>query len=119
MNFKFDFGYAMTAFTALVFYFRVAMLRGRKRRLAREELAEVMRMAKGKRQKDRMAEIEAKKGRPSIEIRSWLLIGIGILLMFAGIIFKNYPDLNLPQTLVEYWWAGPSLGFIIFIFAIK
>jgi len=47
------------------------------------------------------------------------LIVIGILLMFAGIIFKNYPDLNLPQTLVEYWWAGPSLGFIIFIFAIK
>ena len=119
MNFTFDFGYAVTFFTAILFYFRVAMLRGRKRRLAREELAEVMRMAKGKRQKDRMAVIEAKKGRPSIEIRSWLLIGIWIVLMIAGIIFKNYPDLNLPQTLVEYWWAGPSLGFIIFIFAIK
>lgn len=119
MNFTFDLGYAVTFFTAILFYFRVAMLRGRKRRLAREELAEVMRMAKGKRQKDRMAAIEAKKSKPSIEIRSWLLIGIGIVLMMAGIIFKNYPDLNLPQTLVEYWWAGPSLGFIIFIFAIK
>lgn len=119
MNFEFDFGYAITAVTVLLFYFRVAMLRGRKRRLAREELAEVMRMPKGKRQKDKMAEIEAKKGRPNLEIRSWWLIGIGIVLMFAGIIFKNYPDLSLPQMLVDYWWAGPSLGFILFIFAIK
>ncbi len=119
MNFKFEFGYAITALTALLFYFRVAMLRGRKRRLAREEMAEVMRMPKGKRQKDKMAEIEAKKGRPNIEVRSWLLIGLGIILMIAGIIFKNYPDLNLPQILIDYWYAGPSLGFLIFAFAIK
>lgn len=119
MNFTFDFGYSITFFTAILFYFRVAMLRGRKRRLAKEEMAEVMNMAKGKRQKDRLAAIEAKKGRPSIEVRSWLLIGIGIVLMIAGIIFKNYPDLSLPQQLVDYWWAGPSLGFIIFIFAVK
>lgn len=119
MNFTFDFGYSVTFITAVLFYFRVAMLRGRKRRLAREEMAEVMNMAKGKRQKDRLAEIEAKKGRPSIEIRSWFLIGVGIILMFAGIIFKNYPDLTLPQLLVDYWWAGPSLGFLIFLYAVK
>ncbi len=119
MSFKFDFGIAITVFTVVLFYFRVAMLRGKKRRLAREEMAAVMQMAKGKRQKDKMAEIEAKKGRPNIEIRSWLLIGIGIILMIAGIIFKNYPDLNISKTLVEYWWAGPTVGFILFIFAIK
>ncbi|PKO09106.1 MAG: hypothetical protein CVU40_11635 [Chloroflexi bacterium HGW-Chloroflexi-2] len=119
MNFKFDFGYAITAFTALLFYLRIAMLRGKKRRLARTEMAEVMQMAKGKRQKDRMAAIEAKKGRPAVEVKSWFLVIIAIVLMLVGIVAKNYPDLNLPQALSDYWWAGPSIGFIIFIFAFK
>ncbi len=119
MNFKFDLGYALTAITALLFYFRIAQLRGKKRRVAREEMAEVMKMSKGKRQKDRMAQIEAKRGQPNIEIRSWVLIVIGIIFMMAGIVFKNYPDLNLPQMLVDYWYVGPSLGFILFIFAVK
>jgi hypothetical protein len=39
--------------------------------------------------------------------------------MLVGIVAKNYPDLNLPQALSDYWWAGPSIGFIIFIFAFK
>ena len=119
MNFKFDFGYAITAFTALLFYFRLAMLRGKKRRLAREEMAEVMRMAKGKRQKDRMAAIEAKKGQPAMEVKSWFLVVVAIILMLAGILVKNYPDLNIPKVLSDFWWAGPSLGFIMFIFAFK
>jgi hypothetical protein len=95
------------------------MLRGKKRRLARTEMAEVMQMAKGKRQKDRMAAIEAKKGRPAVEVKSWFLVIIAIVLMLVGIVAKNYPDLNLPQALSDYWWAGPSIGFIIFIFAFK
>jgi uncharacterized membrane protein len=119
MEFKFDFGYAITAFTALVFYARIAMLRGKKRRLAREEMAEVMQMAKGKRQKDRMAAIEAKKGQPAVEVKSWFLVVVAIILMLIGIVVKNYPDLNLPQVLSDYWWAGPSLGFIIFSFSFK
>jgi hypothetical protein len=119
MEFKFDFGYSITAITALLFYLRIAMIRGKKRRLAREELAEVMSMAKGKRQKDRMAAIEAKKGAPNIEIRSWLVMGVAIVLMIAGIVFKNYPDLNLPQSLVDYWWIGPSLGFVLFSVGVK
>jgi hypothetical protein len=119
MKFEYEIGYGITTLTALLFYFRVAMLRGRKRRLAREEMAEVMSMAKGKRQKDRMAEIEAKKGLPNVEIRSWILVGVSVILMLSGIVFKNYPDLNLPQMLVEYWWVGPSAGFLLLIFAIK
>lgn len=119
MNFQFDLGYSITAVTVLLFYFRIAMLRGRKRRLAREEMAEVMRMPKGKRQKDRLAEIEAKKGRPNIEVSSWLLVAISVVLMLAGVVFKNYPDLNLPQILVDYWYAGPSLGFLLLILAVK
>jgi hypothetical protein len=119
MEFKFDFGYALTALTVLLFYFRIAQLRGKKRRVAREEMAEVMKMPKGKRQKDRMAQIEAKRGRPNIEIRSWVLIIIGIIAMMAGVVFKNYPDLNLPQILVDYWYVGPSFGFLLFIVAVK
>ncbi|MDX9849732.1 MAG: hypothetical protein RBT01_04430 [Anaerolineaceae bacterium] len=119
MKFEFEIGYAITAFTALLFYFRIAMLRGRKRRLARQEMAEVMNMPKGKRQKDRMAELDAKRDRPNIEVRSWILIVISIILMLAGIIFKNYPDLELPKLLVDYWWVGPSVGFLLFGAAVK
>jgi len=119
MKFEFEIGYAITTLTAIIFYFRVAMLRGRKRRLAREEMAEVLKLPKGKRQKDRMAEIEAKKGRPNVEVRSWLLVVISIILMLAGVLFKNYPDLNVPQMLVEYWWAWPSAGFLLLIVAIE
>lgn len=119
MDFTFDFGYAITAFTALLFYGRIAMLRGKKRRLAKEEMAEVMQMAKGKRQKDRMAAIEAKKGQPAVEVKSWILVVVAIILMLIGIVIKNSTDLNIPQILSDFWWAGPSLGFIIFIFSFK
>lgn len=119
MDFRFDFGYAITAFTALLFYGRVAMLRGKKRRLAKEQMAEVMQMAKGKRQKDRMAAIEAKKGQPAVEVKSWFLVVVAIILMLIGIVIKNSPDLNIPQVLNDFWWAGPSLGFIIFMFSFK
>ena len=119
MNFKFDFGYAITAFTAILFYFRIAMLRGRKRRLSSQEMAEIMKMPKSKKRTARMEALENNKNKPSIEVVSWVLVVVGIILMLAGVIIKNSTGLTIPTVVSEFWWAGPSLGFIIFMFSFK
>jgi hypothetical protein len=119
MKFEFNFGYAITAFTAILFYFRIAMLRGRKRRLTKQEMTEIMKMPKSKKRTERMAALENKKSKPSIEVVSWVLVVVAIVLMMAGVIIKNSTGLNIPTALSEYWWVGPSLGFIIFMFSFK
>lgn len=119
MKLNFDIGIAVTAFTALLFYFRIAMLRGKKRRLAKEEMVEIMNMPKGKKQKERLAEREKRRNTPSFEVSSWVVVGIAIVLMLAGIVIRNTVGLNVPQILKDYWWVGPSLGFILFMFGFK
>jgi len=119
MKFQFEPGFVITAVAALLFYFRVAMIRGKKRRLAKQNLAEIMAMPKGKKQKDMIREQEAKRNVPSIEVASWVVVVIAIILMMAGVFVKNSPDLNVPQLVKDYWWIGPSAGFILFIFGFK
>lgn len=119
MKFQFEIGFAATAFTALLFYFRIAMLRGKKRRLAKEEMIEILNMPKGKKQKERLAEHEKRQNVPSFEVSSWVIIIIGIVLMLAGIVIRNTLGLDVPQVVKDYWWVGPSLGFILFMFGFK
>lgn len=119
MKFQFEPGFIFTAVTALLFYFRVAMIRGKKRRLAKQNLAEIMAMPKGKKQKDLIREQEQKRNIPSVEVASWVVIVIAILLMLEGVIVKNSPDLNVPQLVKDFWWVGPSAGFILFMFGFK
>ncbi|MHB8133896.1 MAG: hypothetical protein ACYDH1_06680 [Anaerolineaceae bacterium] len=119
MKFQFETGFVITAIAALLFYFRVAMIRGKKRRLAKEDLANIMAMPKGKKQKDMIREQEQKRNVPSIEVSSWIVVGLAILLMLAGVVVKNTPDLNLPQIVKDYWWIGTAGGFVLFIFGFK
>jgi hypothetical protein len=119
MKFEFNFGYAITAFTAVLFYFRIAMLRGKKRRLTKQEMTDIMKMPKSKKRTERMTALENRKTKPAIEVTSWLLVIVAIVLMLAGVIFKNTTSLNIPAMLTEYWWVGPSLGFIVFMFSFK
>ena len=119
MKFEFSFGYAITAFTAVLFYFRIAMLRGKKRRLGKQEMTEIMAMPKGKKRTDRMRAMENNKNKPNIEVTSWALVVFAIVMMLAGVVIKNSTGLNIPSVLADYWWAGPSLGFIVFIFSFK
>ncbi len=119
MKLEFNIGIAVTAFTALLFYFRIAMLRGKKRRLAKEEMIEIMKMPKGKKQKERLAAQERKRNIPSFEVSSWVVIGIAIVLMLAGIVIRNTAGLEVPQILKDYWWVGPSAGFVLFMFGFK
>ena len=120
MIFEFDWGVAITAFTALLFYFRLAMLRGKKRRLAKELALEQMRKASHlKKKKVKEKTQEPKINKPSIEVANWAIVVIAIVLMLVGVIAKNSPAINLPQIVQDYWWIGPSLGFILFIFGFE
>ncbi len=114
-NFAQDYGIVITAITALLFYFRLAMLRGKHRRLAKEKALEQMRKASHQKKKKVKVE-EPKTGKPSIEVSSWVIVIIAIVLMLAGVIAKNSPNLNIPEVVEQFWWIGPSLGFILFMF---
>lgn len=120
MNFNLaqDYGIVITAITALLFYFRVAMLRGKHRRLAKERALEQMR--KASHQKKKKVKVEQPKlNKPSIEVSSWLIVVLAIILMLLGVVAKNSLNINLPEIVRELWWMGPSLGFILFIFGFK
>jgi hypothetical protein len=119
MKFFSEPGVIATLVAAILFYFRIAMIRGKKRRLAREEMARIMAMPKGKKQKDFIREQEQKRNVPTIEVSSWLIVVIAIVLMLVGLIVKNTPDLHVSQMIKDYWWVGTAGGFILFIFAFK
>ncbi len=119
MNFEFDAGMAFTAVAALIFYLRIAMIRGKKRRLAREETAEMMRQAKNKYSKKKTKVDDSLRNKPSIEVASWAVIIIAIVLMLVGLIARNSPNMNIPELAVQYWWVGTTVGFILFAFGFK
>jgi uncharacterized integral membrane protein len=117
MNFQFEIGYAITGLAALLFYFRIAQLRGKKRRLAREAAVEIMKMPKGKKQKQLIMEQEKKRSLPSVMITRWPLAIIAIVLMLIAIVIKSNTTMVIPPLMEEYWWVSSSLGFILFMFA--
>ena len=124
MKWDFDIGFAVTTFTALLFYFRIAMLRGKKRREARQTALETMRKTQGKKKRQKINEPQISK--PSIEVSSWALIVSAIVLMLVGLLAKNSPNLAIPGSLAgiwkvmqDFWWVGTSMGFILFIFGFK
>ena len=117
MKFQFDIGYAITGLAALIFYLRMAQLRGKKRRMAREASAELMKMPKGKKQKAKILEIEKKRNLPTIMITNWPVAIIAIVLMLVSIFVKSDTALVLPALMEQYWWIGAAVGILSFTFA--
>ena len=107
-----------------VFYLRVAMLRGQKKRLERD-LALTRRKVKG-RSKGSPLPLQP-KGTPPYTVKSWILIVISILLMLAGVIAYNQfvvfnVDLITDQAFIDayakYWYLAVSAGVILMAFSI-
>ncbi len=124
MKLQFDAGIAITALTALLFYFRLAMLRGKKRRLAKEAALEQMRKAQNKKKKVKIQEPQTNK--PSIEVSSWPVVVVAIVFMLVGVIARTPNGITPPESfqatwavIQQFWWVGPSLGFILFMFGFK
>lgn len=108
---KFDFGIAITAVAMLFFYVRLAMLRGKKRRLEREQALKVKKAGKG-------AKVSLPDpNKPRYEIRSWVIVGAAVLLMLVGLAARQ--TASFPQLMQDYWWVGTSLGAVLFSFCFK
>ncbi len=108
---KFDFGLAITAVAMLFFYVRLAMLRGKKRRLEREQALKAKKAGKG-------AKVSLPDpNKPRYEIRSWVMVGVAVLLMLVGLAARQ--TASFPQWMQDYWWVGTSLGAVLFSFCFK
>lgn len=108
---KFDFGIAVTAVAMLFFYVRLAMLRGKKRRLEREQALKAKKAGKG-------AKVTLPDpNKPRYEIRSWVMVGAAVLLMLVGLAARQ--TASFPQLMQDYWWVGTSLGAVLFSFCFK
>jgi uncharacterized membrane protein YcjF (UPF0283 family) len=98
----------------LFFYLRLAMLRGRKRRLSRQEDLELRRSPKKRKA------MEAHKTdfeHPRYEIRSWAMVIVALVLMLAGV--TMYTANWFPQDYQQYWWIAATGGVLLFTFCFK
>ncbi|MEN6481378.1 MAG: hypothetical protein ABFD29_04290 [Anaerolineaceae bacterium] len=111
MKFNLEPGMIATIVAMVIFYLRLAMLRGKKRRLQKEEALAVKKA--GKRAK---AKIED-PNKPNYEISSWVLVVISVVLMLVGLAARQ--NASFPALMQEYWWVGTTLGVLLFAFCFK
>lgn len=104
-----------------VFYLRIAMLRGQKKRFERE-LALKRRKVKGRSKGSPLP--QQPKGTPPYTVRSWFLVVVSIILMLAGVVVYNefyilkWQILQNTGAYTPYWYIPISVGVILLAFAI-
>lgn len=106
-----DPGIIIVAVVFALFYLRLAMLRGKKKRLDREEALRRMRQGK-------------KKGPPPqkdpnqtwFRVSSWWLVALAVILMCVGVAMRSSGW--FPPTIEPYWWIPAGLGGIVLAFSI-
>jgi multisubunit Na+/H+ antiporter MnhB subunit len=108
---KFDTGIVVIGVAIILFYLRLAMLRGKKRRERRAEQLAVMKAGK------KVKFQEQDPNRPYYQVTSWWIVGVSMLLILAGMISKT--TTSLPQLLQQYWWVTTSIGILLFAFSFK
>lgn len=108
----------------VIFYLRVAMLRGQKKRFERD-LALKRRKVKGRSKGSPLP--QQPKGTPPFTVRSWVLVAISMLLMLAGVIAYNkfyflgtqlVPDPAFVEAYAKYWYILVSAGVILLAFTV-
>ena len=107
-----------------IFYFRIAMLRGRKKRYERE-LALTRRKVKGRSKGSPLP--QQPKGTPPYGVSSWFLVAVSVLLMLAGLLAYNQftivtweviKDPVFVETYSKYWHLAVAAGVILLAFCI-
>ncbi|MHB0989311.1 MAG: hypothetical protein ACYC3P_11710 [Bellilinea sp.] len=106
-----EFGMWVTIVAFGLFYVRLALLRGKKRRAVREQALAVKRQGKGA----KMTVDE--EHLPGYKITSWVLVAFAAVLMLTGMMARY--NTGFPVWVQEYWWVGASLGAILFAFCFK
>lgn len=108
----------------VIFYLRVAMLRGQKKRYERD-LALKRRKVKGRSKGSPLP--QQPKGTPPFTVRSWVLVVISMLLMLAGVVAYNkfyflgmqlVPDPAFVEAYAKYWYILVSAGVILLAFTV-
>ena len=119
----------VVAVAIFLFYLRIAMLRGQKKRFERE-FALKRRKIKGRSKGSPLPQKEP--GSPPYGIRSWILVAVAILLMLVGILIRNdfyiINILNIKlqiqgigwfSVLPQYWHWFIAAGVILFALCFK
>ena len=104
-----------------IFYLRIAMLRGQKKRFE-QELALKRRKVKGRSKGSPLP--QQPKGTPPYIVRSWVLVVLAIILMLAGVIAYNkfyileWQIVKDAEAFVPYWYIPLSVGILVLAFSI-
>jgi hypothetical protein len=122
---RFSIEIIIVAISIVIFYLRIAMLRGRKKRYEREFA--LKRRKIGGRSKG-AALPKPEPGSPPFGVTSWFLVAIAIVLMLAGVIAYNkfyvlgwqiIDNKQLVDTLAQYWHWMVAVGVVLFAFCFK
>jgi hypothetical protein len=124
MNSKISTELIVVIVAIVIFYLRVAMLRGQKKRYERD-LALKRRKVKGRSKGSPLP--QQPKGTPPFTVRSWVLVVISMLLMLAGVVAYNkfyflgmqlVPDTAFVEAYAKYWYILVSAGVILLAFTV-
>lgn len=107
---KLDTGMIITIAAFFAFYLYIAFLRGRKKRLQREEILSVQKKGKN-------AKIPDFSRRPIYEVRSWWIVGAAMVLMLGGLMAR-YSSF-FPAAAQQYWWVAVTIGVLALAAGIK
>ena len=122
---KFSIGLIVVIIAIVLFYIRIAMLRGRKKRYERE-FALKRRKVNGRSKGAALP--SAQRGGPPFSVSSWWLVALAILLMLVGVIVYNnmtilgidlVKDPEFVKQYAQYWYIPVALGVLVFAFCFK
>jgi len=112
MGIQMDLGMWVILGAIVVFYLRMAQLRGRRKRLEREAIVRST-SKKGK----QAAVLVKDKNTPPFQVTSWVLVTIAVLLMLVGIAAREWAV--FPQLMRDYWWVLTAGGVLVFVACFK
>jgi hypothetical protein len=104
---NFDIGFFVIGLAMIIFYLRLAQIRGHKRK-----------MMKGKtRTRGQRLAVESIKNKPPYEVTSWPLVILGGVLMLVGVALRASEW--FPKAYEPYWWVVATAGVLVFLFCFK
>ncbi len=116
---KFSIGLIVVVVAIAFFYFRVAMLRGRKKRYERE-YALKRRKVNGRSKGSPLP--EKKPWTPPFIVTSWILVALSMILILAGVVIYNnfsifgidlVKDAAFVAAYTKYWYFTVAAGVIL------
>ncbi len=108
---SFEPGVIVIGIAMLLFYLRLAQIRGHKRKELRQEQIAAMRSRR------KSKGMDMGTNRPNYEVGSYYLLALGAALMLIGLILRT--SNMLPELYRPYWWEIVTAGVVAFIFSVK